>query len=65
MTMKKYIATFLVHNRFTGKTTRAWQIIEAANLLFARDEAKLICMAIDEYALEDVKPLDKLIPNIY
>lgn len=58
MTSKRYLATFLVYNRFTGKTSKTWQIIEAPNLLFARDEAKLICQAITEYALESVTPMD-------
>lgn len=58
MTTKRYLATFLVYNRLNGKTYKTWQIIEAPNLLFARDEAKLICAAISEYALESVVPAD-------
>jgi hypothetical protein len=57
MTQKKYIATFLVNNPSTGKTTRIEETIEAANLLFARDEAKMICNVIDNYALESVRPM--------
>jgi hypothetical protein len=57
MTQKKYIATFLVNNPRTGKTTRIEETIEAANLLFARDEAKMICNVIDNYALESVRPM--------
>ena len=57
MVRKKYIATFLVNNPNTGKTTRIEETIEAANLLFARDEAKMICNAIDNYALESVRPM--------
>ena len=57
MIRKKYIATFLVNNPNTGKTTRIEETIEAPNLLFARDEAKMICNAIDNYALESVRPM--------
>jgi hypothetical protein len=57
MTQKKYIATFLVNNPNTGKTTRIEETIEAANLLFARDEAKMICVVLDNYALESVRPM--------
>jgi hypothetical protein len=57
MTLKKYIATFLVNNPNTGKTTRIEETIEAANLLFARDEAKMICVVLDNYALESVRPM--------
>jgi hypothetical protein len=57
MIRKKYIATFLVNNPNTGKTTRIEETIEAANLLFARDEAKMICNMFDNYALESVEPM--------
>ena len=57
MTSKRYLATFLVYNRFTGKTSKTWQIIEAPNILFARDEAKMICVVLDNYALESVRPM--------
>jgi len=56
MTLKKYIATFLVNDPLTGKTSKVEEIIESANLLFARDEAKMICIALDNYALESVMP---------
>ena len=57
MVRKKYIATFLVNNPNTGKTSKIEETIDAANLLFARDEAKMICNAIDNYALESVRPM--------
>ena len=57
MVRKKYIATFLVNNPNTGKTSKIEETIEAANLLFARDEVKMICNAIDNYALESVRPM--------
>ena len=57
MIRKKYIATFLVNNHNTGKTSKIEETIEAANLLFARDEAKMIFNAIDNYALESVRPM--------
>jgi hypothetical protein len=57
MIRKKYIATFLVNNPNTGKTTRIEETIEATNLLFARDEAKMICNMFDNYALESVEPM--------
>ena len=46
MVRKKYIATFLVNNPNTAKTIKIEETIEAAYLLFARDEAKMICNAI-------------------
>ena len=57
MTQKKYIATFLVNNPRTGKTSKVEETIDAANLLFARDEAKMICVVLDNYALESVRPM--------
>ena len=57
MIRKKYIATFLVNNPNTGKTIKIEETIEAGNLLFARDEAKMICNVIDNYALESVRPM--------
>ena len=57
MTQKKYIATFLVNNPNTGKTSKVEETIEAANLLFARDEVKMICNVLDNYALESVRPM--------
>ena len=57
MVHKKYIAKFLVNNPNTGKTSKVEETIEAPNLLFARDEAKMICNAIDNYALESIRPM--------
>lgn len=57
MIRKKYIATFLVNNPNTGKTSKVEKVIESANLLFARDEAKMICNVLDNYALESVLPM--------